>query len=81
MLLRYEEGIRGGICKKIHSYAEANNEYMKNYDKKKESSFLMYVDANNSYGWAMSKKLHVDGFKWVDDLSMFTEDFIKSYDE
>ena len=54
---------------------------MKNYDKNKESSFLMYVDANNLYGWAMSKKLPVDGFKWVDDLSMFTEDFIKSYDE
>ena len=41
----------------------------------------MYVDANNLYGWAMSKKHPVDGFKWVDDLSMFTEDFIKSYDE
>ena len=54
---------------------------MKNYDKNKESSFLMYVDANNLSGWAMSKKLPVDGFKWVDDLSMFTEDFIKSYDE
>ena len=54
---------------------------MKNYDKNKESSFLMYVDTNNLYGWAMSKKLPVDGFKWVDDLSMFTEDFIKSYDE
>ena len=54
---------------------------MKNYDKNKESSFLMYVDANNLYGWAMSQKLPVDGFKWVVDLSMFTEDFIKSYDE
>ena len=81
IFLTYEEGIRGGICNKVHSYAEANNKYMKNYDKNKESSFLMYVDANNLYGWAVSKKLHVDGFKLVDDLSMFTEDFIKSYDE
>ena len=53
----------------------------KNYDKNKESSFLMYVNANNLYGLAMSKKLPVDGFKWVDELSMFTEDFIKNYDE
>ena len=58
--LTYEEGIRGGICNKVHSYAEANNKYMKNYDKNKESSFLMYVDANNLYGWAMSKK-----FRWI----------------
>ena len=81
MFLIYEQGIRGGICNKVHSYAEANNKYMKNYDKNKESSFLMYVNANNLYGWAMSKKLPVDEFKWVDDLSMFTEDFTKSYDE
>ena len=81
MFLTYEEGIRGGICNKVHTYAEANNKYMKNYDKNKESSFLMYVDANNLYDWAMSKKLPVDGFKWVDDLSMFTEDFTKNYDE
>ena len=81
MFLTYEQGIRGGICNKAHSYAEANNKYMKNYNKNKESSLLMYVDANNLYGWTMSKKLPVDGFKWVDDLSMFTEDFIKSYDE
>ena len=81
MFLTYEEGIRGGICNKAHSYAEANNKYMKNHDKNKESSFLIYVDANNLYGWAKSKMFPVDGFKWVDDLSMFTEDFIKSYDE
>ena len=74
----YEKGICGGICNEVHSYAEANNKYMKNY-KNKESSFLMYVDANNLYGWAMSKKLPVDEFKWVDDLAMFIEDFIKSY--
>ena len=69
MFLTYEQGIRGGICNKVHSYAEANNKYMKNYDKNKETSFLMYVD-DNFYGWAMSKKLLVDGFKWVDDLCL-----------
>ena len=81
MFLTYEEGIRHGICNKVHSYAEANNKYMKNYDKNKEPSFLMHVDANNLYGWAMSKKLPVDGFKWVDDLSMFAENFIKHGEE
>ena len=81
MFLTYEEGIRGGICNKVHSYGKANNKYMKNYHKNKDSSFLMYVDANSLYGLAMSKKLPIDGFKWVVDISMFTEDFIKNYDE
>ena len=54
---------------------------MKNYDKNKESSFLIYDNANNLYGFAMCKKLPVSDFKWVDNLSIFTEDFIKTYDE
>ena len=41
----------------------------------------MYLDANNLYGWAMSQKLPVDGFKRVKDLSKFNESFIKNYDE
>ena len=73
--------LRRGMCQASHRYVKANNKYMKNYDKNKESSFLMYVDANNLYGWAMSKKLPVDNFKWIDNLSMFTEDFIKRYNE
>ena len=48
--------------------------------KNKESSFLVYDDANNLYGFAMCKKLPVDNLKWVDDLSILTEDFIKNYD-
>ena len=81
MLLMIEEGIRGGMCQSIHRYAKANNKYMKNYDKSIESSYLMYLDANNLYGWAMSKKLPVNGFKWENDLSRFNERFIKSYNE
>ena len=45
-----EEGIREGMCHAIHRYAKANNKYMKNYDKKEESSFLKYLDASNLYG-------------------------------
>ena len=42
---------------------------------------IVYLDANNLYGYPMCKKLPVSDFKWVDDLSIFTEDFIKNYDE
>ena len=54
---------------------------MKNYDKNNESSYIEYLDANNLYGWAVSQKLPVNGFKWVNDLSRFNEDFIKNYNE
>ena len=58
--------IRGGICHAVNRYAKANNKYMKNYDNNKESSFIEYLDANNLYGWVMSQKLQVDGFKWIE---------------
>ena len=59
------------------------SKYMNNYDKKIDSSYIEYLDANNLYGWAMSQKLPVNGFKWVKQkkLSKFNEDFIKNYDE
>ena len=81
MLLMIEEGIRGEMCQAVYRYAKANNKYMKNYDKRKIVSYLMYLDANNLYGWAMSQKLPVNNFKWVEDLLKFNESFIKNYDE
>ena len=64
MLMMVEKGIRGGTCHAIHRYAKANNKYMKNYDKTIQSSYLIYLDGNHFYGWAMFQKLPVNGFKW-----------------
>ena len=80
MLLMVEEGIRGGICHSIHRYTKANNKYMKNYNINEESSYIQYLDANNLYGWAMSKKLPVNGFKWFNS-NKINEEFIKNYYE
>ena len=89
MLLMVEKGIRGGICHSIQRYAKANNKYMKNYNNNEESSYIQYLDTNNLYGWAMSKKLPVNGFKWIDNNKtvgpsakhVINEDFIKNYNE
>ena len=80
ILLMAEKGIKDGRCDAIHQYAEANNKHMKDYDENIESSYLVYLDANNLYEWAMSQKLPVNGFKCVEDLSQFNESFIKNYD-
>ena len=80
MLLMVEKGIRGGICHSIRRYAKANNKYMKNYNKNEESSYIQYLDANNLYGWAMSQKLPVNGFKWIYN-DKINEEFIKNYNK
>ena len=89
MLLMVEEGVRGGICHSKDRYAKANNKYIKNYNNNEESSYIQYLDANNLYGWAMSKKLPVNGFKWTDTSetsalarnNIINEEFIKNYSE
>ena len=81
MLLMIEEGIRGGICHTVHRCAKANNEYTKDYNESKESSYIQYLDSNNLYGAAMSEKLPMNGFKWVSDISGINKKFVKSYDK
>ena len=68
MLLMIESGIRGGIVTISHRHAKANNEYMgTEFDSAEESKFISYLDANNLYGWVMSKQLPTSGFEWMTD--------------
>ena len=57
------------------------NKYMKDYDKNKQSSYLKYWDLHNLYGWAVSQKLSINNFEWMEFTSFFNEDFIKNYNE
>ena len=69
------------MCQSTYRYAKAKNKYKKNYDKKIQSSYITYLDANNIYGWAMSQKLPVNELRWVHDISRFNKEFIKNYNE
>ena len=76
-----EKGMRGGISYIANRYSKANNKYMKNYDETKPSKYIMHLDANNLYGWAMSQCLPTGQFKWLTqkqiektNLAYFLED-------
>ena len=71
MLLAVENAIRGRICYSIQRYAKANNKYMKDYDRNKESSYLQYLDVNYLYTWAMSQKLPLNDSESVKDTAHF----------
>ena len=74
-----ERAQRGGMSFIGKRYSEANNKYMENFDETKESTYLMYFDANSLYSWAMCNDLPVGGFKWVktEDKNEFMNKMIK----
>ena len=63
-----EKGLRGGISYIVKRYTKANNKYMNDYDPKKQSTFISYLDMNNLYGWAMSEYLPYEEFKWLENV-------------
>ena len=75
-----EKGLRGGISYIANRYGKANNKYMKDYKKDKPSKYIMDLDANNLYGWAMSQYLPTGGFKWLKQNKIDNLD-LKKYDK
>ena len=57
MYISFEKGMRGGVNYISNRYSEANNKYLKSYHPKQESKHIIYLGANNLYGYAMSKSL------------------------
>ncbi|GFS61200.1 uncharacterized protein NPIL_542781, partial [Nephila pilipes] len=80
MLLFIENGVRGGISQCCNRYAIANNKYMSNFNPDDEIKYLMYLDANNLYGYAMSKYLPLKDFVWSDN-NLTTQDILNLSDE
>ena len=63
MLQFIEKGMCGGVSYIANRYRNANNKYMKEYNEKASSKYIMYLDANNLYGWALSQYLPTGNFK------------------
>ena len=66
-----EKGLRQGISYIAKKYAKANNTHINDYDPKKQSTLISYLDMNNLYGWAMSEYLPYEGFKWLKNVDKF----------
>ena len=76
-----EKGMRGGVSYIANHYGKENNKYIKEYDEKAPSKYMMYLDADNLYGWAMSQYLPTGGFRLLTekeinkiDLAKYKED-------
>ena len=79
MYLLFEKGMRGVVCYISKRYSKTNNKYLNSYDPKLESKHTTYLDANNLYGYAMSKYLPKDGFKGINqfDLNKYTSNSLR----
>ena len=68
MFMFFEKGTRDGISYISNRYSKSNIKYLKSYDPKQEPKHIIYLDANNLYGYAISNLLPPSGFKWIDHI-------------
>ena len=64
-----EKGMRGGISYTNKRYSKTNNENCSDYDSKKPKTYIIYLDKNNLYGYAMSQYLLYANFKRVNNIN------------
>ena len=83
MYVFFENGTRGGVSYICNRYRKTSNNYLKSYDPKQESKHIIYLDASNLCGYAMSKFLPTSSFKWIDpkefDLNKYTSNSSKGF--
>ena len=81
MYIFFEKGTRDGVSYISNNYSKANNKYLKSYDPKQESKHIIYLDANNLYGYAMSTFRPISGLEWIDpkefELNKYTSNSSK----
>ena len=62
----FEKVVTGRVSYISKRYSKVNNKHLKCYDPKQESKLIIHLEANNLYGYATSKFLPTNGFKWID---------------
>ena len=72
-----ETSMTGEVSYSTNRYGQANNRYMKNHDKNAQSKYVMYLDANNLCGWALSQYLPTGNFRWMTDKEISKIDLEK----
>lgn len=81
MLHFFKKGIRGGVSTCVGRKAIANNKFVPNYDPSAPTSFIMYLDATNLYGFGMRQYLPQRNFSWLSELEIENFDVSSISDE
>ena len=74
----FEKVTRGGISYISNRYSKVNKKYLKSFDSKQESRYIIYIEINNFYGYAKSKFLPTSRFKWIDPKEFFLNKYISN---